>query len=158
LTAFSTLLRESLQNGEKEYVPLSIELKTLETYIKLENLRFPFVFSLDIDKNLDTNALEIPYLLLQPLVENAIKHGVSSLYEKGILKLHIYKKDSHLIVEISDNGKGFKMDKEKKGYGLKLTKERIRLLNQANPEQPVTPSIVSNDAGTKVQLVFKNWL
>jgi two-component system, LytTR family, sensor kinase len=158
LTAFSTLLRESLQNSDKEFVPLSMELKTLETYIKLENLRFPFHFSVEIDKNLNTNDIEVPYLLLQPLVENAIKYGVLRLYEKGQLSLKLQGENNNLIIEISDNGKGFNPEKNHKGYGLKLTKERIRLLNQSNPEQPVSLSIISTGHGTKAMLIFKNWL
>lgn len=159
LTEFSTLLRESLANNEKEYVPLSIELKTLETYIKLEQLRFPFTYQIDVAKELDTHAIEIPYLLLQPLVENAIKHGVSSLYEKGKLTIHVYGKTNSLIVEIKDNGKGFNTNAETKGYGLKLTKERVRLLSESNKEQPVKFVMEShNEKGTIVYLLFKNWI
>jgi two-component system, LytTR family, sensor kinase len=159
LTAFSTLLRESLLSNDKEFVPLSTELKTLETYIKLENLRFPFQFSIDIDEKLDTNALEIPYLLLQPLVENAIKHGVSNLYEKGVLKLRFFTEHKNLCVDITDNGKGFNPQNTSQGYGLKLTKERIRLLNQSNPDQAVTLSIKSNETnGTRAHIIFENWL
>lgn len=159
LTAFSTLLRESLKNNDKEFVPLSMELKNLETYIKLENLRFPFQFKLDIGSDLNTDAIEMPYLLLQPLVENAIKHGISNLYEKGRLTVKVYANDKDLKICIQNNGKGFNPQKETKGYGLKLTKERIRLLNNSNPQQPVTLSFDSNkDEGTTVHLTFENWL
>jgi two-component system, LytTR family, sensor kinase len=158
LSEFSHLLRGSLVQSNKEFVPLNIELKTLETYIKLENLRFPFTFSLEVDKNLNTNAIEIPYLLLQPLVENAIKHGVSNLYEKGEICLNIYGKNADLIIELSDNGKGFDTKIDNNGYGLKLTKERVRLLNASNSEQLVSLTIQSDFKGTKVFMVFKNWL
>jgi two-component system, LytTR family, sensor kinase len=159
LSEFSTLLRESLLNNEKEYVPLSIELKTLETYIKLEQLRFPFAYSVAIDTQLDTHSIDIPYLLLQPLVENAIKHGLSNLYEKGVLVLHIYPQKDALIVEIKDNGKGFDTEAATNGYGLKLTKERVRLLSAANEQQPVKLLIESDaEKGTTAYLVFRNWL
>jgi LytS/YehU family sensor histidine kinase len=131
----------------------------LETYIKLEQLRFPFIYQIDVAKELDTHAIEIPYLLLQPLVENAIKHGVSSLYEKGELTIHVYEKKNDLIVEIKDNGKGFNSNAETKGYGLKLTKERVRLLSESNREQPVKFVMESdNEKGTIVYLLFKNWI
>ncbi len=159
LTEFSTLLRESLLRNDKESVPLSIELKTLETYIKLERLRFPFAYSIDVDKLLDAHAIEIPYLLLQPLVENAIKHGVSNLYEKGVLTIRIYPKSNDLIVEIKDNGKGFDTNAETKGFGLKLTKERVRLLSESNRQQAVKLLLESDiEKGTTAYLVFKNWL
>ncbi len=159
LTEFSTLLRESLLSNEKEFVPLSTELKTLETYIKLEQLRFPFTYAIEIENTLDKNAIEIPYLLLQPLVENAIKHGVSSLYERGIITLRFYSKQNYLIAEIKDNGKGFNTEGVQNGFGLKLTKNRIDLLTQSNKEQPVQLLINSNESeGTAIQLTFKNWL
>jgi two-component system, LytTR family, sensor kinase len=159
LTEFSTLLRDSLANNEKENVPLSIELKNLETYIKLEQLRFPFTYAIEIDKALDIYAIEIPYLLLQPLVENAIKHGVSHLYEKGVLAIRIYPQTPYLIVEINDNGKGFDTQTPTQGYGLKLTKERVRLLAESNKEQPVKLLVKSDlDKGTSAYLTFKNWM
>jgi two-component system, LytTR family, sensor kinase len=168
LTEFSTLLRESLLSNEKEFVPLNTELKTLETYIKLEQLRFPFQYSISIDENLDKNAIELPYLLLQPLVENAIKHGVSNLYEKGKIDIHIFPKNKDLFVEIKDNGKGFNtvdvgnpetIGKDVNGFGLKLTKERVKLLTESNPYQTVSLLIKSNETdGTTALLGFKNWL
>jgi two-component system, LytTR family, sensor kinase len=159
LTEFSHLLRESLSNNDKENVPLSMELKTLETYIKLEQLRFPFTYSIDIEKEVDTHAIEIPYLLLQPLVENAIKHGVSNLYEKGVLSIQIYPKKEYLVVEIRDNGKGFDTEAETMGYGLKLTKERIRLLSESNGQQPVQLMLQSiPEKGVSALLLFRNWI
>jgi two-component system, LytTR family, sensor kinase len=158
LTEFSTLLRESLLSNEKEFVPLDTELKTLETYIKLEQLRFPFQYTILIDENLDKNAIELPYLLLQPLVENAIKHGVSNLYEKGKIDMRIFPKNKDLFVEIKDNGKGFNTD-EVGGFGLKLTKERIKILTESNPYQTLSLLINSNETGgTTALLGFKNWL
>ena len=158
LTEFSTLLRESLLSNNKEFVPFSTELKTLETYIKLERLRFRFDYRCSVDAHLNTHSLEMPYLLLQPLVENAIKHGVSSLYDKGSIRLSFDAMNSDLVVQLIDNGNGFNIGKNHKRYGLKLTNERIRLLNESNPEQPVTMTIDSSSEGTKVQLVFKNWI
>jgi two-component system, LytTR family, sensor kinase len=158
LTEFSTLLRESLLSNEKEFVPLNTELKTLETYIKLEQLRFPFQYTISIDENLDKNAIELPYLLLQPLVENAIKHGVSNLYEKGKIDIHIFPKNKDLFVEIKDNGKGFNTEGVN-GFGLKLTKERVKILTESNPYQTLSLLINSNETdGTTALLVFKNWL
>jgi two-component system, LytTR family, sensor kinase len=158
LTEFSTLLRESLLSNEKEFVPLNTELKTLETYIKLEQLRFPFQYKISVDENLDKNAIELPYLLLQPLVENAIKHGVSNLYEKGKIDMRIFPKNKDLFVEIKDNGKGFSTEGVN-GFGLKLTKERVKILTESNPYQTLSLLIKSNETdGTTALLGFKNWL
>ena len=163
LTEFSKLLRESLLSHEKENVPLSKELKNLETYIKLEQLRFPFKYTFEIDNQLDTNAIEIPYLLLQPIVENAIKHGVSNMYEKGEISIQVYPKNKDLIVLIKDNGKGFNEANTEggnsTGIGLKLTKQRIQLMNKAHKEQSVLLQINNfENRGTNVYWTFKNWL
>jgi two-component system, LytTR family, sensor kinase len=163
LTEFSKLLRESLLSHEKENVPLSKELKNLETYIKLEQLRFPFKYTFEIDNQLDTNAIEIPYLLLQPIVENAIKHGISNMYEKGEIGIQVYPKNKDLIVLIKDNGKGFNEANTEggnsTGFGLKLTKQRIQLMNKANKEQTVLLQINNfENKGTNVHWTFKNWL
>ncbi len=165
LTEFSTLLRESLMSNDKEFVPFNTELKTLETYMKLEQLRFPFQYSINIDANLDKNAIELPYLLLQPLVENAIKHGVSNLYEKGLISIFMTQKNKDLAITIKDNGKGFNTEgvenliEKGSGYGLKLTKNRVRLLTESNPMQSVHLFIKSDEInGTTTELIFKNWL
>jgi LytS/YehU family sensor histidine kinase len=159
LTEFSSLLRESLKNNDKELIPLNIELKTLETYIKLEQLRFYFNYSFQIDPNINTNTIDVPALLLQPLIENAIKHGISSLDKNGFISISIHQKEKNLVIEISDNGKGFVSSNKTNGFGLKLTNERIQLLNQSYKEQPIK-MLIDSDAskGTVIHLVFENWL
>ncbi len=157
LTEFSSLLRESLLSNQKEFVPLKTELKTLETYVKLEQLRFPFEYALSTSDDLDLNSLEVPYLLIQPLVENAIKHGVSNLYEQGKISISVFSQEKDMIIEVKDNGKGFNTEGVFDGLGLKLTKERIRLLNQA--DSVVHLSLESNEIdATTARIIFENWL
>ena len=112
---------------------------------------------------MDTNAIEIPYLLLQPIVENAIKHGGSNMYEKGEISIQVYPKNKDLIVLIKDNGKGFNEANTEggnsTGIGLKLTKQRIQLMNKAHKEQSVLLQINNfENRGTNVHWTFKNWL
>jgi hypothetical protein len=159
LTSFSNLLRENLNYNGKEMIPLNIELKILETYIRLEQLRFHFKYTLTVSKELNTISIEIPTLLLQPLIENAVKHGISSLQEKGEIKNEFYSHEKNLYAKISDNGIGFDTTKETKGYGLKLTKERIDLLNDKLTNQQIYLSIESHkNAGTNFVLTFENYL
>lgn len=159
LSTFSSLLRESLVNSEKDFVPLSTELKTLETYLQLEQLRFHFQYNIEVDKSIAVNDVEIPSLLLQPLVENAIKHGVSSMQEKGCIHIHFCRKENDLMLNIKDNGAAFNTSLPSKGFGLKLTNERIRLLNEADKQHAITMSVNSvKEKGTSVELQFKNWL
>lgn len=159
LTEFSSLLRESLKNKAKEFASLSEEIKTLETYIKLEQLRFHFNYSISINEHININAVEIPYLLLQPLVENAIKHGVASLHEKGTICIRFYRENKNLLIDVTDNGKGFNHNVPSDGFGLKLTRERIAILNQSHKEDRIKLLIESIEAkSTTIYLIFENWL
>ena len=159
LTEFSNLLRETLKNNDKELVPLQTELDILKTYLKLEQLRFQFKYEIIIDEKIDKNSVEIPALLLQPLIENAIKHGISTMRDNGLIKIDFYSDHQTLRITIWDNGIGFIENTTGTGLGLKLTKDRIALLNQSLKKQPIQFSIESlKNTGTTVHLSFKNWL
>jgi two-component sensor histidine kinase len=159
LTEFSTLLRESLHNNDKEMVPLVTELKLLETYLSLEQLRFSFKYEINIDRSIDKTTTEIPNLILQPLVENAVKHGVSTLGEKGLIKIDFLKKSHNLLVLITDNGNTFDVTKTYDGFGLKLTNNRISLLRQTLKDQPIVLTIARKEGmKTIVNLEFTNWI
>ena len=158
ITEFSSLLRHSLHNNEKEMLPLKEDLKTLEQYIKLEQLRFHFNYQINVANGVNTITAEVPALLLQPLVENAIKHGISHLQTKGNIVVDITNENKNMLINIIDNGAGFSTQKETTGYGLALTKQRIRLLNKKYKEQKIQLHINSNAAGTTVILAFNNWL
>jgi hypothetical protein len=159
LTEFSTLLRESLHNNDKEMVPLVTEINLLETYLKLEQLRFDFKYEINIDEAIDKNGTEIPNLILQPLVENAVKHGVSTLAGEGFIKISFIKREHDLLVLIADNGNKFDETQSTDGFGLKLTNNRIALLSQTIKEQPIQLTIERRqDMETIVNLVFKNWI
>ncbi len=157
-TEFSSLLRESLRYNEKEMLPLHIELQTLENYIKLEQLRFPFSYEIFVEEAINTSTIEIPSLLLQPLVENAIKHGISRLQKEGNIVIETTAKEKDMMINITDNGTGFSPQEESKGYGLSLTKQRIKLMNQSRKEQEIRMIIISNATGTTLTLHFINWI
>ncbi|ANI90482.1 hypothetical protein A9P82_15015 [Arachidicoccus ginsenosidimutans] len=157
LIEFGDLMRDSLKASNSEFVSISKEIKMLENYLNLEKLRFGFTYQIITDENIDINAVEIPSLLLQPLVENAVKHGISALQEKGNLTVSFKKQKDDMIVSVTDNGKGFSENIETKGFGVQLTKDRIRLLNQTLHQQQITFSIVKNN-NTQVIIHFKNWL
>lgn len=156
-TDFSSLLRSSLHNHEKEMLPLKEDLAALEQYIKLEQLRFRFCYAINLTEDINTSIIEVPTLLLQPLVENAVKHGISGLQDKGNLTISIKKEKKNLLIQIEDNGSGFTQT-EVNGYGLSLTRKRIQLLNQTLKEQKTDMLIDSRPTGTTVFLSFENWL
>ncbi|MBX3257031.1 MAG: histidine kinase [Chitinophagaceae bacterium] len=157
LTEFSNLLRRSLYNNEKEMAPLSVELQTLNSYIRLEKLRFRFCYEQQLDERIAPDNISIPALLIQPLIENAIKHGIASLQQKGLLQMHIYRQEKDLVIEITDNGKGFSEDKTDTGLGLKLVKERITVLKRQ--KMHILLSFKNNHTDrTTARVVFKDWL
>jgi two-component system, LytTR family, sensor kinase len=159
LNEFSSLLRETLVTNDKIFAPLKIELGILENYIRLEKLRFNFQYFINIDASLNINEIEVPTLFLQPLVENGIKHGINSYDEKGIIRVDFKRSNSDLLIEIHDNGKGFATGTTNEGFGLKLTKERIKLINKSLVDQSIDLNIKSGHLkGTNILIKFKNWL
>lgn len=156
LTIFSGILRQSLHYSDHTVIPIPEEIKMLTVYLQLEQLRFHFNYSVTADESSLT--AELPVLLLQPLVENAVKHGVSAIQGEGIIDIHFYCKERALVVSITDNGKGFDKLSINKGYGLSLTQQRIELLNRVNKDQKIELSINSIVQGTKIIVIFNNWL
>ncbi len=158
LSDFAKLMRESLNNNSNEQTPLKQELSILDTYLKLEQLRFGFKYEINVDENINVYETDLPSLLLQPLVENAVKHGVSDMDDKGLITLNIQKEQHNMTVIIADNGNGFSPNDVNAGYGLKLTTDRIKLLNELLKDQQIIFDIKPNaPTGTKISLTFKNW-
>ncbi|MGY4385452.1 two-component system LytT family sensor kinase [Pedobacter sp. UYP24] len=158
LIEFSSLMRDSLKASNNEFVSIASETKILENYLKLEKLRFGFNYHISADIKIDTHAIEIPSLFLQPLVENAVKHGISSLQEKGMLSVLFEQAGNDMAVHVTDNGKGFDEQIHSDGFGLQLTKERIKLLNQTLNEQQIQFSVSRVAEKTQVTVHFKDWL
>lgn len=158
LSDFARLMRDSLNNSNKEEVSLQEEIRILDTYLRLEQLRFGFNYTIETDRELNIYDTSIPSLLLQPLIENAVKHGVSALQQKGMIYLHFYKEQEALIVTLSDNGTGFNVHQTGNGFGLKLTFDRIKLLNELRPGQQIHLEFMENSGkGTFIRLSFNNW-
>jgi len=135
LSKFSRLIRKMLENSRETTVSVRNEVELLELYIQLEQLRFgnKFDYHIAVDERIDIENSQIPPLLIQPHVENAILHGLVSRNEKGNLWLSIEKNDGLLICKIEDNGIGRKRAHEieetkisrHKSLGIKVTDERI---------------------------------
>lgn len=158
LSDFARLMRESLTNSNREDVPLQEEIQGLATYLKLEQLRFGFTYQITLDESINRYETSIPALLLQPLVENAVKHGVSALGEAGLVEVRFDKTGDSMVVRIIDNGKGLLVGASTGGFGIKLTRDRINLLNELNREQPIYFDLASRlPAGTEIILRFNHW-
>ncbi|MEL7122545.1 MAG: histidine kinase [Bacteroidota bacterium] len=129
ITKLSRLLRQVLSSSERQFQELEEELRLIKLYLELEQLRFPFSWQINVDDSVDSNVL-IPGLLLQPYVENAVKHGVAGNPEGEIL-IQINKESNHLNIEILDNGQGL-ASSNNHSKGLDLGKNRIQKLNNAD--------------------------
>ena len=158
LSSFGELLRESLKESKTDHIPITKELENLKIYISLEQLRFSFTYNLSVDSNMDLFSLTIPPFLLQPFVENAIKHGVSKMNGYGELNLNIRKSENAMLITIADNGPGFNADSLKEGFGLSLSRKRIELLNRNYGEELIRLQMESTGEASSVLLSFKNWL
>ena len=112
LNNFASLTRNILEHSDKELVSLSDEIETLRSYIELEKMRMQNSFDYEIvyNENMETEFINIPPMLIQPFVENAIKHGLNNI-NKGILNIKFEEDNKHLNIEIIDNGVGIEQSK-----------------------------------------------
>ncbi|TYA74209.1 sensor histidine kinase [Seonamhaeicola marinus] len=126
IISLSDLFRYSINRREKKMSTIEDEVEMVKNYLKIEKIRFGerLEFSIDVDKT--TLSKEIPMYILQPLIENAVKHGVSKLESKGFISLRITEKESNLIINVSDNGPHFQKQVYS-GYGLQSIYDLLRL-------------------------------
>jgi len=168
LVKFSRLIRKFFDFSRDKFISLDQEISLLKNYLEIEKMRFgnSFNFLFNIDKNLKLTNQKIPSMLLQPIVENAVNHGLFHNEGNGLIKLDFLKNEALLIVQISDNGVGLKKSKEIKANSIKthisksnsILKDRINLLNQSK-EWHITYTIneLENTTGTIVKLTFKHY-
>jgi len=127
LVRLSDLLRMSLDSGSQKEWRLSMELEFIDKYIEIEKARFGDRLTMDFDVEPDTFDAMVPALILQPLVENAIKHGVAPHVTHGHIEIRAKNVDGVLQLSVSDNGPGpVTADKVRVG-GIGLTNIRSRL-------------------------------
>jgi LytS/YehU family sensor histidine kinase len=133
LDHFSGLMRGVLQGIRHRYRALAAELAFLEQYMQVQQVRFQhcFVYKIHIDPDLDTASCFIPSLLLQPLVENAIEHGIIKNRNDGRIDLHFKTLRDTIEIIIKNNGKGLPEDWSiKPDHALAIISERVQLLQK----------------------------
>jgi Histidine kinase len=155
LSKFSLLMRKVIELSEKESISLKEELDFNKTFIELEQLRYGFKCTFDIDDTIDLYNVEIPGMIIQPFIENAIVHGMADLGEKGELGISVKETgNNEIFVEITDNGKGFLTHTEK-GLGLRSSWERIDLVNSQSRDKIQLHIESSSKADTKTGTTVK---
>ncbi|MEO0573375.1 MAG: histidine kinase [Bacteroidota bacterium] len=168
LSEFSILMRTVLEHSEEDFIPFSKELELLRLYVKLEHSRFTekFEYAIEVDDGVRIEAFEIPPMLIQPYVENAIWHGLRYKEEKGLLKIQVHQpEESLMIITILDNGIGRRKSaelktenqKKQKSKGMGNIKRRINILNEMyrNKVDVSISDLTSDQTGTKVVVRLK---
>jgi hypothetical protein len=128
LEDLSDLLRHSLDHGDQPFVPLSDELAFVRRYLGIEERRFPDRVKVTYSIEPDTERLVVPSLLLQPLIENAIKHGIGGASDAGRLEISTRRDNGNLWIEIRDDGPGLPAgwkENGPEGMGLRNTRARL---------------------------------
>ncbi|MCK4989704.1 MAG: histidine kinase, partial [Bacteroidales bacterium] len=158
LSRFSQLMRSIIELSERESISLKEELDFNRTFIELEQYRYGFSCTFDIDESIDLFNVEIPSMIIQPFVENAIVHAMAELGKEGEMGISLGETDNNRIfVEIRDNGKGMK-DLAESGFGLRSSRERIDLINAQNRDKIElfihSPPDNKTEKGTVVKLII----
>lgn len=170
LNKFSSLTRTILELTEKNEITLEEELKTIILYLDLEKARFntDFEYHITVDLNIPTETTRIPTMLLQPFIENAIKHGLMHLKGNKILQININKIDHDIHISITDNGIGRKKSAERNqlhrtnhnSFATNAIANRLEILNK-NKQAKITIEYIDNynleeSIGTTVLLKIPN--
>lgn len=142
LADFARLIRLILENSRTSHVVFAREVELLEKYLAFESLRFggPISFDLEVDTEIDAMRIQVPPMLIQPFVENAVVHGLANKDGKGRVHIRFELYGEHLSCTIEDNGVGREQAAEQKAKqpgqrsaGMVITRERLQLLNQRLP-------------------------
>lgn len=131
LNRLSDFLRASLAVENRDEVTLKEELEFLQNYLEIEQTRFQDRLSVKMDIEPAVLDARVPHLLLQPLVENAIRHGIAPRAEEGVIQIHATRDNGMVRLSVSDNGVGFGAGADHvfaKGIGLSNTKQRLSQL------------------------------
>lgn len=145
MSKFAELMRQILENSREETIPLATEIKSLENYLELQQLRYnnSFGYEINIDPSIDANNILVPPLIAQPFVENAIEHGMIYRVENGKVQISVKSNNDQLTLVIEDNGVGFKainiepkkVFNKKTSLATKITRERLDLISKSSKKK-----------------------
>nr|NQU90818.1 histidine kinase [Bacteroidota bacterium] len=145
LSRFSNLVRNILDSSIEEYVPLEKEINTIKNYLELQKVRYveKLDYILEVDDQLDLENMQIPPMLAQPFIENAIEHGIKYKQDKGHVLVRFSKNGDQIIFAVEDDGVGRekavqiqqKQDTGHRSLATVITRERIKILNKKRKEK-----------------------
>lgn len=140
ISRFAKIMRKSLESTYEELVTVENEIDFLTHYLELQKLRFTekFEYAFFVDKNLEISDLQMPGMLLQPFVENAIEHGFKGIDYKGKIDVSFEETNDQLLITVKDNGKGQQEEKREgthKSRAMEIIKDRLYLFNKKYTSQ-----------------------
>lgn len=170
LSSFARLIRKNLESTQSDFISLAEEVERLGLYLSLEKMRFheKFEYQVSVDPEVDQHNTLLPPMILQPFVENSIKHGIMPLEGEGKVEVRISKRDeAHLQILISDNGIGVEASRKQKenrpndhvSKGMQITQDRLKLFADMTHKQhslDIEPILDEKGAikGTQVRMVL----
>jgi hypothetical protein len=170
MNSFARLLRQTLDHSPKRVISLAEEISYITTYLELEKMRFgeKFIYTIRVDEKIPVDFTFIPNMILQPFIENSIRHGIlHKAGEQGIIEVSFEQTDTTLTCTVNDNGIGRKQSLANKtdqhieyhSQGMQLTFKRLELLS-SNTKEKITTDITDfqedNEVypGTSVKIIF----
>ncbi len=161
LDRFSSLMRDILKNSDKMEITLKKELDFIKKYVAIQQIRFtpPFSFETHIDPGIDQENISIPAMMLQPIIENAIEHGVKNMGTEGKITIDVcsinIKAQDCIQVQIIDNGVGISQNILKEGHALYILQKRVQTLQKRQGFiASLTHESRENERGTICKLIL----
>jgi LytS/YehU family sensor histidine kinase len=140
LSRFSSLMRNILDSSAEEFIPLEKEISTITYYLELQKVRYAgkFDFNIDVDENIDEENMNIPPMLAQPFIENAIEHGIKHKSSKGHISISFSFNEDVILISVEDDGVGriraAEIEKQHKkdhhSMATSITRDRLANLNR----------------------------
>jgi sensor histidine kinase YesM len=157
LSRLAEMLRQSLQSSDTQFVALAEEIETLQPYLEIERIRFGERLKVEIDIDACQEAV-VPHMLLQPLVENAIRHGIAPLEHGGLLSITARRRHGSLVLRVRDTGRGLRPGgSDGHGVGLTNTRQRLRHLYGAEQGLELLPDEGGRGVTVMIEIPYRLW-
>lgn len=159
MTAFAQLIRQTFTHSQTHWITLAEEMELLDTYLKLEQMRFKqqFNYTIGMEPPFDDPTMLLPAMLLQPYVENAVNHGLRHLKDRpGLLRISFALSGEELVCRIEDNGVGFTRARARpsghQSMGMTITRKRVETINQLYGSTITVQVTDAPGNGTRVEI------
>lgn len=162
LAQYAKLMRQILENSAVEFIPLETEISFIRNYLSMEQLRYNnnFTYSLLVDEALDCEMVELPPMLSQPIIENAVEHGFRDMKSGGQLTIEFTRLEKKLVLIVTDNGSGYNPKLEsslkdsRRSFAMDITRERLAFLGGKGNALCIESPVDTTQKGTRVTITI----